>query len=180
MAEKREQREKYHGLGESGILVDEDGNWVDEPWEGNEEVTQTPSTATIAPPSFDTDKSDPAYWAFYYDPRYCGPSREAYIERMAKQYASQTNKSSTLFQTPDATQSVECETTTDDEMELNALVDRYAPSPYQRDPNAKPYKKTYLDHYLENRGRKLRDWEIALIILCLALLTVLLLLKIIA
>ena len=31
------------------------------------------------------DRSDPAYWDFYYDPRYCGPSREAYVGRMVSQ-----------------------------------------------------------------------------------------------
>ena len=176
MAEKREQREKYHGLGESGILVDEDGNWVDEPWEGNEEVTQTPSTATIAPPSFDTDKSDPAYWAFYYDERYCGPSREAYVERMVKQYAGRPEKSSTPYPPSVATKGTGNETPID-EREFDALVDHYAPSPYQRTPDARPQKKTYWERYAENRKRKLRDWEIALMILTAAVLFVLLLFK---
>ena len=32
------------------------------------------------------DKANPSYWYYYYDPRYCGPSREEYMEKMARQY----------------------------------------------------------------------------------------------
>ena len=32
------------------------------------------------------NKGNPAYWYYYYDERYCGPSREAYMEMMAKKY----------------------------------------------------------------------------------------------
>ena len=32
------------------------------------------------------DKANPAYWYYMYDERYCGPSREAYMEKMALQY----------------------------------------------------------------------------------------------
>ena len=78
------------GLGASGILVDEDGNWVDFP---DPQEPQSPSNSTVTN-SYETDKSDPSYWAFYYDERYCGPSREAYCARMASQHSKHTEPSS--------------------------------------------------------------------------------------
>lgn len=36
------------------------------------------------------DKTNPSYWHFYYDPRYCGPDPEAWMEKMvAKARAEQ-------------------------------------------------------------------------------------------
>lgn len=32
------------------------------------------------------DKTSPEYWDFYYDARYCGPSREAYVGEMVSRY----------------------------------------------------------------------------------------------
>ena len=177
MTDEKEKEKNYQGLGESGILVDKDGNWVDDSWEVHEKPeTETPQTETIAQPSLDVDKSDPAYWAFYYDPRYCGPSREAYIERMVKQYAGHPEKSPTTFPSPDTARESGGETAFD-EREFDALVDRYAPSPYQHDANDRAYQKNYLDRHAENRRWKLRDWRIALILLCAALLFVFLLFK---
>ena len=149
MEEKKEEK-KYQGLGESGILVDEDGNWVDEPWETTaaDSATDSPSTeegSQPAQPTIEPDKSDPAYWAFYYDERYCGPSREAYVERMVKQYAGRPEKSSTPYPPSVATKGTGNETPID-EREFDALVDHYAPSPYQRTPDARPQKKTYCPH----------------------------------
>ena len=35
------------------------------------------------------DKTNPAYWYYHYDERYCGCSREEYMEKMAEQYRRQ-------------------------------------------------------------------------------------------
>ncbi len=34
----------------------------------------------------ENDKTNPAYWYYYYDPRYCGPSPEEYANKMAAKY----------------------------------------------------------------------------------------------
>lgn len=31
-------------------------------------------------------KTNPSHWYYDYDPRYCGPSREEYMEEMARKY----------------------------------------------------------------------------------------------
>ena len=79
---------KYKFLGESGLVEDEDGNIfsaseIDTNYE--EPVRKT------------EDKSDPEYWYYEYNPRYCGPSREAYMERMARAHArfAKDNKETT-------------------------------------------------------------------------------------
>lgn len=168
---------KYHGLGESGILVDEDGNWVDDPCDSHhEEKPATPPPSTPVQPISFIDKTDPAYWDFYYDERYCGPSREVYIERMVKQYSGCPEKSLTP-NPPSVMAGDTVNETPFDEKEFDALVDRYAPSPYQHNPNVHPHKKTYWERRAENRRRKLRDWEIALVILSAGVLFVLLLFK---
>lgn len=90
----------YHMLGESGLMEDEDGNIVS-PAEayGIEEVKfpTDPNSVFSAfrKSSFVSqldDKSNPAYWYYDYDPRYCGPDREAWAEEMAlkhrKEHAS--------------------------------------------------------------------------------------------
>ena len=69
---------KYKFLGESGLVEDEDGNIFSASEidiNDEEPVRKT------------EDKSDPEYWYYEYDPRYCGPSREAYMERMARAHA---------------------------------------------------------------------------------------------
>ena len=87
---------KYRSLGASGLVEDEEGNiyGVDEidEWrepedpettkrleEFNKGVTKNTFVSQL------DDKTNPAYWYFYYDERYCGPSREAYCEKMAAQ-----------------------------------------------------------------------------------------------
>lgn len=170
-----EDEKKYHALGESGILVDEDGNWVD--WNDEKPARPSSPSPTPAQPTSFLDKTNPAYWDFYYDERYCGPSREAYIERMVKQYSTRKEKSPTTTSHYVAPSVVEDETPFDDR-EFDALVDQYAPSPYKSEPKAPSHEKTYWDHYAENRRRKLRDWEKALIFLAAALLAVLLLFSI--
>lgn len=77
----------YRVLGESGVVADEEGNMysVSEVY-GYEEPPKS-----IFPKdthSASEDKTSPGYWAFYYDPRYCGPSPEEYIEKMIRKYSS--------------------------------------------------------------------------------------------
>ena len=76
----------YRILGESGMVEDEDGNTysVSEIY-GYEEV---PGLEVFKGTYPKEDKTSPAYWDFYYDPRYCGPSREEYIEKMVRKYSS--------------------------------------------------------------------------------------------
>lgn len=83
----------YKMLGESGLVEDEEGNVfsADEIY-GDDDTTHD---GKVTPPAAFTkssfvsaldDKANPAYWYYYYDPRYCGPSREAYMEEMARRY----------------------------------------------------------------------------------------------
>ena len=60
-ASNSSDKHKYRLLGESGLVEDEEGNIYDA-------SDQMPD------------------WAAIYDPRYCGPSREAYIEEMTREY----------------------------------------------------------------------------------------------
>ena len=69
---------KYRVLGESGLVEDEEGNIL-----SASEVNinyEKPVRKT-------EDKSDPEYWYYEYNPRYCGPSREAFMEKMARVHA---------------------------------------------------------------------------------------------
>ncbi len=85
---------KYRLLGVSGLVEDEEGNIYSASEIDTDEEPNTLKKATKLSSSFTNssfvssldDKSNPAYWYFYYDPRYCGPSREAYMEKMARQY----------------------------------------------------------------------------------------------
>lgn len=84
----------YRSLGASGLVEDEEGNiyGVDEidEWREPEDPEMKRRleefNKRIAKNSFISqldDKTNPAYWAYYYDPRYCGPSMEAYCNKMA-------------------------------------------------------------------------------------------------
>ena len=35
--------------------------------------------------------TDPEYWAYYYDPRYCSGSRSEYVGRMVSRYSAREN-----------------------------------------------------------------------------------------
>ena len=81
-------KHRYRLLGESGLVEDEEGNIYDasdiddsdrEDWMSSEEIT-----ATLFPSKPAKDQMPD--WAAIYDPRYCGPSREAYIEEMTREY----------------------------------------------------------------------------------------------
>ena len=84
---------KYRVLGESGLVEDEDGDVY-----SASEVDESPQLRESTK-SYDTsayrgfgvssvldDKTNPAYWYYYYDERFCGPSREEYMEKMATKY----------------------------------------------------------------------------------------------
>ena len=83
----------YWVLGESGLIEDEDGNTLSasemEELFPKQELGGSSHTSAFhgfGVSSVLDDKANPAYWYHYYDERYCGPSREAYMEKMAKQY----------------------------------------------------------------------------------------------
>ena len=84
---------KYRVLGESGMVEDEDGNMysVTEIY-GPPEPVDTDSLFTsqskFAGTSMYENKTSPAYWDYIYDPRYCGPSRSAYVEEMVRRYSN--------------------------------------------------------------------------------------------
>ena len=74
----------YHLLGESGLVEDEEGNIYNaSDIYGIQELDTTPTSNLFT----DLIKPSPMPdWAAIYDPRYCGPSREAYIDEMTKRY----------------------------------------------------------------------------------------------
>ena len=79
--------EGYRLLGESGLVEDEEGNVFSaseflDPSE--REQLAVSDTFYASPPDAGTEKMPD--WAAIYDPRYCGPSREAYIEEMTRKY----------------------------------------------------------------------------------------------
>lgn len=101
-----EEKRKYKLLGESGLVEDEDGNIIsaseidDEEDETEEEQASegkpTPLFDAFKKNSFVSsldDKTNPAHWYYDYDPRYCGPSREEYMERMARRYRESNTES---------------------------------------------------------------------------------------
>ena len=102
---------KYRVLGESGLVEDEDGevynaSEIDDLFPEEKPAPQEKaagSSNTSAFRSFGVssaldDKTNPAYWYYYYDERFCGPSREDYMEKMAAKYrepAKQVSKEKT-------------------------------------------------------------------------------------
>ena len=82
------QKPKYRCLGASGLWEDEDGNLYNSSEIEDEVPASAPKKTSERRRSFGfvselDDKTNPAYWFYYYDPRYCGPDREDYMERMA-------------------------------------------------------------------------------------------------
>ena len=84
---------RYRLLGESGLVEDEDGNTYDASEIDDSSLQQvsadsgrTSKYQNFGISSVLDDKANPAYWYYYYDERYCGPSREDYMEKMAKKY----------------------------------------------------------------------------------------------
>lgn len=97
----------YRMLGESGLWEDEEGNlYSSSELEGYEPMDpairkniseRLKNFGVLA--DLD-DKTNPSYWYFHYDPRYCGPDHEAWMEKMAakaraeqEQAKAQTNES---------------------------------------------------------------------------------------
>ena len=79
--------EGYRLLGESGLVEDEEGNVfsASELLDPSErEQLAAIDTSYASPPDAGTEKMPD--WAAIYDPRYCGPSREAYIDEMTRKY----------------------------------------------------------------------------------------------
>lgn len=81
-------KRRYRLLGESGLVEDEDGNIysaseIDDSGNGGR-LSSEEITATLFPSKPAKDQMPD--WAAIYDPRYCGPSREAYIEEMTREY----------------------------------------------------------------------------------------------
>lgn len=78
----------FRPLGESGLVEDEDGNvYSASDFLDPSEREQLADVAnSFFPPANDSSKPKMPDWAAIYDPRYCGPSREAYIEEMTRQY----------------------------------------------------------------------------------------------
>ena len=107
---------KYRVLGESGVVEDEDGNLLNvsdlessDRRNGTdviEEVKFDEFTKTTIVSELD-DKSNPAYWYFYYDPRYCGASREAYACEMASRYRRSAAQKATKKSSVVSTNSIE-------------------------------------------------------------------------
>ena len=85
----------YRLLGASGLVEDEDGEIynasdLSDPYSQPKEPTPSKSAFTdFGVSSVLNDKTNPAYWYYDYDPRYCGPSREEYMEKMAMIYRKQ-------------------------------------------------------------------------------------------
>ena len=84
---------EYKALGESGLVADEEGNVysADEifPRRDTKEIKRTSTSAQFSRNSFVSeldDKCNPAHWYYDYDPRYCGPDREKWMEEMASRY----------------------------------------------------------------------------------------------
>ena len=82
----------YRLLGESGLVEDEEGNIynasdISDPYSLTKERVATPTFTSYVTPSSDMPgRSNEPDWAAIYDPRYCGPSREDYINRMHSEY----------------------------------------------------------------------------------------------
>ena len=80
----------YTMLGESGLWEDEEGNIVDpsemegyEPADPALKKKISERLKNFGVQAELNDKTNPDYWFYEYDPRYCGPDRQDYMERMA-------------------------------------------------------------------------------------------------
>ena len=82
----------YRLLGESGLVEDEEGNLynasdlTDVYSLTKPEPDTSPSTQSDSSSFFTSKKPKQPDWYAIYDPRYCGPSREAYVEEMERRY----------------------------------------------------------------------------------------------
>lgn len=87
-ASNSSNKHKYRLLGESGLVEDEDGNIYSASEIDDSDREDRMSSAEISAILFPSKpaKDHMPDWAAIYDPRYCGPSREAYIEEMTREY----------------------------------------------------------------------------------------------
>lgn len=93
----------YRLLGESGLVEDEEGNIYraseingkSEPEKSKESSKRDLAKEFDFFPELE-DKTNPDYWHYYYDPRYCGPDPEAYMNRMARIYRNKARKEKIL------------------------------------------------------------------------------------
>ena len=88
--DERPKTHTYRMLGESGLWEDEEGNLYSpselegyEPMDPaiREKISERLKNFGVLADL--DDKTNPSYWHFYYDPRYCGPDPEAWMEKMA-------------------------------------------------------------------------------------------------
>ena len=82
----------YRLLGESGLVEDEEGDIYSTSeifgYEDEDEKSASGSTSSSHSTSSSFFSSKPTHpdWYAMYDPRYCGPSREDWINEMEKRY----------------------------------------------------------------------------------------------
>lgn len=103
----------YRLLGESGLVEDEEGNVfsaseIDDSDESDKPAASRDASALLGNFSFVSaldDKANPAHWYYDYDPRYCGPSREEYMEKMARQYRDSNRRETEKEENSVATES---------------------------------------------------------------------------
>lgn len=99
----------YRVLGESGLIEDEDGNTLSasemEELFPKQELGGSSHTSAFhgfGVSSVLDDKANPAHWYYYYDERFCGPSREDYMEKMAQKYRESAKLGPKRKTAPDA------------------------------------------------------------------------------
>lgn len=97
--------DKFRMLGESGLWEDEEGNM----YSPSELEGYKPADAALGKWASEklknvgvqealNDKTNPDYWFFDYDPRYCGPDREAWMEMMAARARADKEQQEILLQ----------------------------------------------------------------------------------
>jgi hypothetical protein len=87
----------YTSLGASGLVMDEEGELYNASDLSPIESITSRKSSTTKQESFGfvaelDDKCNPAHWYYDYDPRYCGPSREAWMKEMAKRHSRMAKK----------------------------------------------------------------------------------------
>ena len=97
--------EKYRMLGESGLWEDEEGNMVDpsemegyEPADPAIKKKISERLKNFGVQAELNDKTNPDSWFYDYDPRYCGPDREAWMEMMAARARADKEQNEIILQ----------------------------------------------------------------------------------
>ena len=81
----------YRLLGESGLVEDEEGNLYNADLSDLYSLPKEPLPEPLWQPET-SGKTPPSYWD--YDPRYCGPDPDAYLEERWKQYQAKASHNS--------------------------------------------------------------------------------------